>query len=105
MSTIRPMALDKSASINLRIDPEVKAQATKISHSFGITLTDAANIFFHKMVKVGGFPFDLRDDIPNAKTAEAIKEGDRLVESPDAKCYASFDDFVREIDREIAQKK
>lgn len=38
----------KSANINIRIDPEIKLNAEKIFSSFGITITDAINIFLHK---------------------------------------------------------
>ncbi len=38
----------KSANINIRIDPEIKLSAEKIFSSFGITITDAINIFLHK---------------------------------------------------------
>ena len=70
--------LDKSASINLRIDPAIKEEATEIVQSFGLTLTDAANIFFHKLVMTGGFPFELIRDTPNAETIAAI-ESDETV--------------------------
>lgn len=36
----------KTANINVRIDPETKAGAEKLFASFGITVTDAINIFY-----------------------------------------------------------
>ena len=35
----------KTANINIRIEPETKATAEKLFSSFGITITDAINIF------------------------------------------------------------
>ena len=35
----------KSANINVRIDPETKKRAEDLFSSFGITITDAINIF------------------------------------------------------------
>lgn len=35
----------KTANINVRIEPETKAGAEKLFASFGITVTDAINIF------------------------------------------------------------
>lgn len=52
----------KSANINVRIDPETKAEAEKIFLSFGITTSDAINIFMKKVIMVGGIPFDMRTD-------------------------------------------
>ena len=38
----------KTANINVRIDPKTKASAEQLFSSFGITVTDAINIFLHK---------------------------------------------------------
>lgn len=86
--------MDRSASINLRIDPKTKRRASEIASSFGITLTDAANIFFHKMVMVGGFPFDITTETPNRETMAAIREGERLARSAKTKRYNNFSELL-----------
>ena len=35
----------KTAMINIRIEPEIKADIEKLFSSFGITVSDAVNIF------------------------------------------------------------
>ena len=50
----------KSANINVRIDPETKKRAEDLFSSFGITITDAINIFLRKSIMEGGLPFDVR---------------------------------------------
>ena len=40
----------KTANINIRIEPEIKNSAEKLFSNFGITLTDAINIFLHKSI-------------------------------------------------------
>ena len=47
----------KTANINVRIDPETKASAEQLFLSFGITLTDAINIFLHKSLMEGRASF------------------------------------------------
>ena len=48
----------KTASISLRIEPAVKAQLEALYASFGISVTDAINIFsLHTSLMEGGFPF------------------------------------------------
>ena len=47
----------KTANLNIRIEPEIKASAEKLFASFGITITDAVNIFLHKAIMEGGIPF------------------------------------------------
>ena len=50
----------KTANINIRIEPETKATAEKLFSSFGITITDAINIFLNKSIMEGGLPFELK---------------------------------------------
>jgi DNA-damage-inducible protein J len=49
----------KTANINIRVDPEVKSTVDGIFSHFGITVADAVNIFLHKVMIVGGLPFDM----------------------------------------------
>ena len=51
----------KTATLNIRTDPITKAQAEKIYQAFGITLTDAVNIFLRKSIMEGGLPFEMRE--------------------------------------------
>ena len=43
----------KTASISLRIEPAVKAQLEALYASFGISVTDAINIFLHTSLMEG----------------------------------------------------
>ena len=58
----------KTANINIRIDPEVKSKAEKLYADFGITLTDAINIFLHKSIMEGGLPFEMKNPHFNKET-------------------------------------
>ena len=64
----------KTANINIRIDPETKAKAEKLFASFGITITDAINIFLHQSLLVGGLPFEMKRPRFNAVTETAMQE-------------------------------
>ncbi len=94
--------MSKSANLNIRVDPEVKASAEALFASFGITLTDAVNIFLHKSLMEGGLPFAVRQPRFNPETLAAMKEARAIMngELP-ARAYASYQDFVAEIDGEI----
>ena len=58
----------KTANINVRIDPETKASAEQLFSSFGITVTDAINIFLHKSLMEGGLPFEMKQPRFNLET-------------------------------------
>jgi len=65
----------KTASLNIRIDPETKRSAELLFNSFGITVTDAVNMFLRKSLMVGGLPFDVRK--PNYTAKHDVKKSDR----------------------------
>ena len=47
----------KTASFQMRINPEVKKKAETLYASYGLTLTDAVNIFIQQSLRTNGLPF------------------------------------------------
>ncbi len=47
----------KTGTLQLRINPEYKAQVETLFLECGMTLTEAINIFLQMSLKVGGLPF------------------------------------------------
>lgn len=91
----------KTANINVRVDPETKLNAEKLFSSFGITLTDAINIFLHKSIMEGGLPFEVKQPRYNEKTEEAMKEARSIMEGKiPAKRYSSAHALFEELDLE-----
>ena len=84
----------KTANINVRIDPETKASAEKLFSSFGITVTDAINIFLRKSIMEGGLPFEMKQPRYNEET-RVIMGGQMQV-----KHYASVHELFKELDAE-----
>ncbi len=66
--------MSKTATINMRVSPEVKADAESIFSSLGMTLTEAINVFLHKAIMEGGLPFEVRQPRYNAETEAAMRE-------------------------------
>ena len=64
----------KSASLSMRVNPQIKAEAESIYGSLGMTLTEAINIFLHKSILEGGLPFDVRQPRYNSETEAAMRE-------------------------------
>lgn len=62
----------KTASINVRVTKDVKAQAEELFASFGITLSEAINMFLHKSLMVEGLPFDLKQPKYNKKNNRRV---------------------------------
>ena len=85
--------MSRSAVMNLRIEPEIKANAEELFGSFGLTVTDAVNVFLRQSLMRGGFPFEIVRYKPNAVTQAAIREAEELLNDPIAKTFTSMDDL------------
>ena len=48
----------------IRIDPEVKKEATVILDELGLSMSTAVNAFFRALVREGGMPFELKVKAP-----------------------------------------
>lgn len=86
----------KTANVNVRIDPILKADLEAIYGQYGMSITDAINVFLYQSRNIGGLPFDLRPKIPNAETLAAIKEGDEIIKSGKAR-FDNAADLLKEL--------
>jgi DNA-damage-inducible protein J len=91
----------KTANLNIRIDPDTKAGAEKLFSRFGITITDAINIFLHQSLMEGGLPFEMKQPKYNAETEAALQEARDIASGKiSAKSYSSATELFEELDRE-----
>ncbi len=49
--------MEKTATLNLRINPELKRNAELVLGQLGIPMSTAIDMFLHQVVLVGGIPF------------------------------------------------
>ena len=91
--------MSKTANINLRIEPDVKAQADAVFSSLGISITDAINVFLHASIMEGGFPFQPKLPRYNRETLMAMQEAkDIMAGKVEAKRYSSLSDLLEDMD-------
>ncbi len=91
----------KTANINLRIEPKTKAQAEELFSSFGISVTDAINIFLHTAIMEGGFPFSIKQPRFNRETDLAILEAREIMKGTiKSEQYNSLSELVSKLDKE-----
>ena len=89
----------KSANINVRIEPDVKKSAELLFSNFGITVTDAINIFLHQSLLVGGLPFEVKQPRYNQVTEQAMQEARDIASGKvQAKAYSSVSELMEDID-------
>ena len=91
----------KTATLTLRIEPAVKAQADDVFSSFGISITDAINIFLHASIMEGGFPFQPKQPRYNKETFLAMQEARAIMDGKtEAKRYRSLGALLKDLDTE-----
>ena len=79
----------KTANINVRLYPELKAEAENVFAYHGLSLQDAITVFLNHACRVGGFPFELKGARWNdPESLEALEESNQIIANPSA--YKSY---------------
>ena len=110
-------ATTATTNYTCRLDKTLRAESDMLFNSLGMSLNTAINVFLRKAVSIGGFPFDvtvpssaplsqpnqlthqLRHEIPNRETIEAMLEAERIARDPNAKSYTVEEAFA-ELDKD-----
>ena len=86
-----------TALVQVRVEPDLRDEVDEILASNGLDIPTAVRIYFAKIRRVGGIPFDVRTY--NTETIAAMGEADRIISGEiKAKSYSSFADLVADID-------
>lgn len=73
-------------NMTLRIEPELKAQATVLFKALGMDLSTATGIFYRQALRCHGLPFEVKLEEPNAVTYAAMEAAEN-----DDGLYGPFD--------------
>ncbi|HAT50064.1 MAG TPA: type II toxin-antitoxin system antitoxin, RelB/DinJ family [Alphaproteobacteria bacterium] len=82
--------------VHVRIDEQIKAQATETLATMGLTVSDAVRVFLMRVVADKQMPFALK--VPNADTRVAMAEADEIVGTHHARFGTAselFDDIEK----------
>ena len=90
-----------NTSMNIRMDADIKKKAQKIFAELGMDTTTAINIFLRQVIRTNGLPFDIKIDVPNTETLEAINEIEELKNNPNKKTYSSFLEIIKEVENDV----
>lgn len=69
----------------IRIDENLKKQATELFSQLGLDMSSAMNIFLKQCVMRGGLPFEVAVPQYKPEIIEAMEENKRISKEPDAK--------------------
>lgn len=62
--------------VHVRVDEQIKAQATETLAAMGLSVSDAVRVFLMRVVADKQLPFNLK--VPNAETRAAMAEADEI---------------------------
>ncbi len=62
--------------VHVRVDEQIKAQATETLAAMGLTISDAVRVFLMRVVAEQQMPFAIK--APNAETRAAMAEADEI---------------------------
>ena len=82
----------------VRIDENLKKQATELFSQLGMDMSSAMNIFLRQCVMRGGLPFDVAVPQYKPEVIEAMEEAKRISKDPNAKRYSNFFDAMEDLD-------
>ena len=64
------------ANMTLRIEPELKNDASVLFKSLGMDLSTATGIFYRQALRCHGLPFEVKLEEPNATTYKAMEKAE-----------------------------
>ena len=83
--------------IRVRLDKELKSEASEILSAMGLSISDLVRMTLTKLVHERDIPFSTY--VPNKETIEAMNE-----KPEELKTYSSFAELLKEVDKEIAEE-
>ena len=77
----------------IRIDSNIKREATALFSSLGLDMSTAVNLFLYQCVLRGGLPFAVEVPQYSDKTLSAMAEARKISHDPDIKGYSSMEEL------------
>jgi DNA-damage-inducible protein J len=82
-----------TSMIHVRVDNEVKAQATEALDAMGLSVSEAVRLFLKRVVAEQAMPIELK--VPNAETRAAMEESRAIIRARFATAKELFDDLEK----------
>jgi DNA-damage-inducible protein J len=85
-----------TSMLHIRVDDDIKEQATLALTSMGLSVSDAVRLFLRRVVIDQAFPLELK--VPNAETLAAMEES-RAMMAERRECFASADELFADLEK------
>ena len=85
-----------STMLHVRVDNEIKAQASEALAAMGLSVSDAVRILLKRVVNDQAFPLELK--VPNAQTRAAMQEARATMQGRGAR-FDSADALIDDLEK------
>lgn len=94
-----------TASILIKIDPQVKTKAQKTAQKMGLSLTSVINRYLKHFITTETITFSTRDEIPSQYLIDSLKESEADVKAGRVIRFKTPQEALNYLDQEIADEK
>ncbi len=93
--------MQKISNINIRVNDDLKKQASDLFEYFGMSLSQAITLFLKQAVNTSSIPFEIKAPQFSDEMMESIKEADEMKKHPEKyKSYTSVEELMENIHTE-----
>ena len=85
-------------STNINLDLDLKKSAQELFADFGLDMTTAITMFLKQSVREQRIPFEIRREIPNKRTLEAMEEALRISRDDSVKSYSTIEELKKALE-------
>lgn len=87
-------------STNINLDLDLKKSAQELFADFGLDMTTAITMFLRQSVREQRIPFEIRREIPNRRTLEAMEEALRISKDDSVKSYSTIEELKKALEED-----
>ncbi len=89
-----------TSMLHIRVDDDIKEQATEALTAMGLSMSDAVRLFLRRVVIDQAFPLELK--VPNAQTLAAMDESRAMMASRRTR-FANSDALFADLEKNSGQ--
>ena len=90
----------QTSMLHIRVDDEIKDQATQALNAMGLSMSDAVRLFLRRVVVDQAFPLELK--VPNAETKAAMEES-RMMMAKRKTRFVNADALLADLEKNSRQ--
>ncbi len=93
----------KTATITVKVKPEIKKQAKQVADDLGFNLSSLVNAYLADLIRNRRVYFDGRPEIPNEYFKQALQESQQDYRNDDSISFDNADDAIAYLEDTIKE--